>query len=51
MKARYRLLLSDALTALAVVALLTCLAIGQIAAAVLIMLPLTFLFFGLGRNR
>jgi hypothetical protein len=46
MKPRTRSYLRDMLILTGVLAILTLLALGQIAATVLIMVPLVFLFFG-----
>jgi hypothetical protein len=46
MQLRTKSLLRDGLILLGVLAMLTLLAIGQIAAVVLIMVPMVFLFFG-----
>jgi hypothetical protein len=46
MKPRTRKLAVDALTLLGILAILTLLAKGQIAATVLIMVPMVFLIFG-----
>jgi hypothetical protein len=43
-------LLRDAVTLLGILAILTLLAMGQIAATVLIMVPMVFLFFGKRRQ-
>ncbi len=50
MKTRTRKLVIDALTLLGVLAMLTLLARGQIAATVLIMVPMVFVLFGKRRG-